>query len=485
MNTSTIFREGVLFSSSRYFLLGLSFLRNFVLAKFLGPENYGIWIVISLLLTYADQIHLGLRHAGDRELPFLMGQGDYERSAATANAIFGGIVALTLVGAFLLLLTHSFLGDGFYLSQYALSLVVAIFASDQINRYYLMILRTQREFIFSSKVELAFEVLRTVAVVSLVIVFNIIGALYGLFISSFASAVFFFKRFRFRFVPSFDIGGFWSLLQKGFPFFVSGVLYLTFLNIDRVVASFVFTKDNLGQYGFAALVAQLPISGALALAMVLYPRFSSSIGESGSVKKLYDLYAKSISILSYLSPLVVAVMIISSEVLILLLLPEYVDSFFYLKLLFFGIFPIALIPLPLFLLMSTGRSSEYLWIQTFGVVLSLLFYGISLQIWNPQWAIPYAVITSYSVFLLLLLNRAFSIFSMKKKIHFVRLMYTLIPVIISVCVLYFVEYHFAIESELMQKEIWSSITKLMAFVFFYSPILLLLWFRSAVMGGDG
>lgn len=76
-------RDSLVFGSSRYVLLGLSMVRNVVVAKILGPADYGLWIILSLLFTYGDQIHLGLRHAGDRELPFLMGQGDYERSDTT------------------------------------------------------------------------------------------------------------------------------------------------------------------------------------------------------------------------------------------------------------------------------------------------------------------------------------------------------------------------------------------------------------------
>src|SRR3990172_1387833 len=69
----SLFKDSVVFAASRYVLLGLSLIRNFFVAKFLGPSDYGLWVVIGLLLTYGDQIHLGLRHAGDKEIPYYRG----------------------------------------------------------------------------------------------------------------------------------------------------------------------------------------------------------------------------------------------------------------------------------------------------------------------------------------------------------------------------------------------------------------------------
>src|SRR3972149_4811901 len=87
-----IVKDSLTFSSARYVLMGLSALRNFALAKVLDPENYGYWVVLSLIFAYGDQIHIGLRHAGDRDIPFLRGQERHDEADHITRVLFSGIL---------------------------------------------------------------------------------------------------------------------------------------------------------------------------------------------------------------------------------------------------------------------------------------------------------------------------------------------------------------------------------------------------------
>ena len=100
--SSGLLRESAVFSVSRYALLGLSFVRNFVVARALDPEQYGYWVIVMLVLTYGDQIHLGLRHAGDKEIPYYRGQEQPQEARQVADTLYAGILLISVAALIIL-----------------------------------------------------------------------------------------------------------------------------------------------------------------------------------------------------------------------------------------------------------------------------------------------------------------------------------------------------------------------------------------------
>lgn len=63
----------VLFLTSALSAL-IAFLSGIWLRNILGPEEYGMWLVFSLVLTYGYVMHLGILDSFNRDIPLLTGQ---------------------------------------------------------------------------------------------------------------------------------------------------------------------------------------------------------------------------------------------------------------------------------------------------------------------------------------------------------------------------------------------------------------------------
>lgn len=483
MKPSNLVLEGLVFSSSRYVLIGLSLIRNLVIARFLGPEDYGYWVIISLLLTYGDQLHLGLRHAGDREIPFLRGQDQEQKSYETAKGIFGGILILAAVGAALIFSYLLLDTPESVVLKRVFAAAALILVSDQVSRFYFMILRTQKEFILSSKLEAGFELVRTIMVCSLVITFGLEGAIHALLVASGATTIYFLLMWKSKFSPIFE----WRILRRclglGFPLFLSGLFYLVMISLDRIFGAFVLEKKALGSYGLATLLAQLPLSATLAVATVLYPKFSELIGAQGSVKAIEKLYGRVLVNASYLTPFLVTGFLFSCELFVRMFLPEYLDSWAYLRILVYGMFFIVLIPFPLFLLMAAGRKREYLEAQIVGVVTATGLYVTLLYLMDDTVAIPIAAVASYALSSILLTFRSFSVFDYSLKDSVKRLVFVLIPALVSIIAAYATQkYGMQVHIETVGDSLTKIIMNLAMFVLLYSPCLLLLKFRNRLWG---
>lgn len=427
--------DSLVFSSSRYILLALSVVRNIVVAKVLSPEEYGYWIIVTLVLTYGDLIHLGLRHAGEKEIPFLNGRNNQRDAKLAGNMIYGGIL---LIATILLLplsiyaLTTSSISPG--IQSILLTSAVIVF-SDQINRFYLMILRAEKKFISSSKIEMVFEVLRTVSVVGMVYLLKLEGAVGGFLIASVATTLYFLLMNFGEYVPQFRWNDIKRFVAVGIPLFLCGLLYILMLSLDRVFAAYAFSKETLGWYGLASLLAQLPLSASVAFAMVLYPRFSHAFGEAGTIRVAYNLYLRSILTTSYVTPLFVGGVVYSSEFLVNWFLPEYQESLFFIRLLGYGILFLVVIPIPLYAMMAAGQSREYLKAQIIGVVLSSIAYIVAYVSTKDASGIPMAAIASYAIFYFLIVTKGFVVFELGVVAIMKELFVLLIPLVYALVVM--------------------------------------------------
>ncbi len=389
-----------MFASSRYVLLGLSMIRNFFVAKYLGPADYGLWIVIGLLLTYGDQIHLGLRHAGDKEVPYYRGQGREDESKRIADSILGGVLGLSGLAFFCLMIySFVFIGSEETLIRYGVLVAAFIIVTDQVNRFYHMILRTRHEFLLFSKVESAFELLRTILVSGLVVAFHFYGAIIGLFIASLGTAVYFLVQFRNEFHPRFSFFSLKSLLIVGLPLSATGLLYILILNLDRLIGALALSKENLGIYGMASLVAQVPVTSSQGISSVIYPRISEQFGETGDPAKLKPVFASAMIGAAFIAPFLVASIFLIGRFLILWLLPAYHRSIDVLFLLSFGVYFLCLVPIPAAVLMAAGRNTLYLRSEISALFIALATYGFVFLTRPPSLPLL-AVITSISYFLL-------------------------------------------------------------------------------------
>jgi len=472
-----LLKDSVVVASSRYILLGLSMIRNFFVAKYLGPSDYGLWVVIGLLLTYGDQIHLGLRHAGDKEIPYYRGQGKGDESKKIADSIFGGVLWLTGI-AFLCLMIYSFVltASEESIVRYGVLIAAFIILTDQVNRFYLMILRTRHEFLLSSKVESGFEVLRTILVSGFVVSFHFYGAIIGLFIASLGTVVYFLVHYRNEFRPRFSFFSLKPLLTIGLPLSATGLLYILILNLDRLVGAFTLSRENLGIYGIASLVAQVPVTSSQGISSVVYPRISEQFGETRDPAQLKPLFTSTMTGVAFIAPILVASIFLVGRFLILWLLPAYHSSIEPLFLLSFGIYFLSLVPLPASFLMATNKNILYLRAELVAFGVALVVYLLLIQ--TNSISLPIIALLTSGAFLatsILLLIHSYDVLGVIGKVRVQEIAKLYAPALYSGVTLLLIYYGFLSGAQQsVSGYFFQTVLSIFSYSVAYLPVLLLL-----------
>ncbi|MDZ7288508.1 MAG: oligosaccharide flippase family protein [candidate division KSB1 bacterium] len=388
-------KDSSVFSASRYLILGLGFIRNLVIAKFLSPADYGSWVIITLILTYGDQIHLGLRHVGDKEIPYRRGRG--EETTVFTNIIYGGVIFFSL-SVFLLLTILAVIGSWMDAAlRTGLLITGFIIVADQVNRFYYMLMRAHHEFVFASKVESLFELLRTLLVAVGVIVFKFQGALAGMAIGSLLLTLYLNRQYRGTYWPHFHRQHLITLLRLSLPLFVNGLLFILLSSLDRLVAATTLSPHELGLYGLVALLVAIPFNATQAVGFVIYPRLSEQFGRHGKVQELERFFSHILRLTVHLVPPIVAGAFLIAPCVITGFLPAYIEAIPAVFVLMPGVYFFAIVQLPTAFLVAAENNRWYIAVEITTILLLILSYFVGLQI--ERNFITIAAVTAMGFFL--------------------------------------------------------------------------------------
>jgi len=102
VNKNLIIKDILSYSASTYIAQAIGMISSIWVASKLGPENFGIYNAILLVLSYAAYSELGVLSAMGRDLPIYLGQNDTRNAmaiegAARFSTTFGAISASIII----------------------------------------------------------------------------------------------------------------------------------------------------------------------------------------------------------------------------------------------------------------------------------------------------------------------------------------------------------------------------------------------------
>ncbi|MGG4488682.1 oligosaccharide flippase family protein [Metabacillus idriensis] len=353
----------------------VSFITGIWIRNILGPEEYGIWLVFSLILTYGYRMHLGILDGFNRDFPIMLGQRNYKKANKVRNAVFtwmigSSVLAFAAIVVVLILPLSTF--------ETVLSIIT------------ILLIPLQNLALFYNTIFLTIQQFNTVAIIQLIIgslqyvlmgVFALMFGIYGLLIGVLAgnSLAIFFGHSKLRIKLKIDWN--WEILRGmflyGIPITLIGILFNLLITLDRLIIFYFFGSAAVGHYGITAFVYQGIMVLPGVFHQVMYPKISYKYGAFGKKKALKNIVFEPAILLSYLSPIILGTLYFIFPAFIYHVLPQYTDGIDSAKFMIIGMFSL-------------------IWVT---------LYGHYLTVVNKQWT--YFNILLFSVFLNAILNVSF------------------------------------------------------------------------------
>lgn len=368
------------YGSSVFIAYFVTFFGGIVVARMLGPSDFGLWKALQLILAYSIYSELGTLTAMNREVPYFQGKGEIERVSRIRNVILGQNLFMALVVPSGLLLLNYSLPGVLPLSIELVFFVCALVFLQQVYAYFEILFRSSHNFKMVGNLRLSRTVMDMGMAIVLIYFFSLNGRLLALTLTFIFILIYILKKCEYTIRPKIDIKETFNLIKIGFPILMvgfSGTLYLT---IDSLLILKFLDKTQLGYYSIALVFASLMLVLPGVISEVLYPRYAERFGSSDSISSL-KLYVMVPNLLmAYGFSLILGVAILLLPIAIMVLLPQYSPTIIPAKIILFGTVLHSLSMGPSNFLNTINRQNTNLIINWAGLILLffLIYTSISL-----------------------------------------------------------------------------------------------------------
>ena len=358
-NKVQIFKDICGYSASAIISMALGLIAGFWVARLLGPEDFGIWNAVSLVLAYGAYLELGALSAMGRDLPFHHGQGNMEKAAtlegtARRVTIFGAILAALVVIAFSFLPGHS------TKMAFGLQAMAVVLILQQVYTYHRTVLRSHNHFSELSQQQVLFAIVSSGLAVVFVVFLGLTGRMLAAILAQAAIVLYAVRRNPWRLVPKFKLPIAWSLMRVGIPILFSGFVLSLLATIDRLMVITFLGEKQLGYFGLALLLTGVVSLIPAIASQVLYPRITFQFGNSGkNVESLRSFVLTPPKILSALLPILIGLLYLSLPLVIRALLPAYSPGITAARIVVVGIFFFGILGLTDYFLVTIGKLKQY------------------------------------------------------------------------------------------------------------------------------
>jgi O-antigen/teichoic acid export membrane protein len=336
----------------------------------LGPQAFGTWRFVNIFLEYLHFASLGTQPAMQQRLPYLRGRGDLQQSelvltTVSATNIYSSFLYCVAVFAWSFFVTETSTANALR----SFSPVILLFA--WLN-YTFGILLASGLYNLRSRLEILYAISTMLFSIALIPFYGILGAIAGMGIATLLTLSFGAPILWHYWSFKIDWGIFRELIIIGSPIMADIILPITMVNIDKILIVAMLNNEVLGIYsiGYAgvSILAMIPS----AIGQVLFVKFSEMDGQNRTKAYIADVLDRTTTLLSSLLAPVLCIAIICFPMVIILLLPQYVNGIAAGKLLMASMFFLGIsLPVSKWCI-STGQSTPVLMLRLIAIVIELI-----------------------------------------------------------------------------------------------------------------
>ncbi len=377
----------------------------FILPIILEPANYGVWITLLLIITYAPIAALGTVETLLKQYPYFIGKQEYAEAKRLENSVFSSILlsAILLVAAGLL----SYLAIlNFSLSAYGLHILIMFLTSSIciISSFFYYRIMARQYFKGASYIDFARAISSLVFLVSFSLIWQLKGAVFGFFFSETLICIFS-VILSYRICGSIDFNWNYQLIGSavriGFPITIAFWILSLQISADRIVSMAMLGNTQTGFYGLGATFVSTIILIPAAVNRVLYPKISYGIGRNADQETILNLVLLPVRALSIVIPVLIGILIFVLPSVYHMIFPKYLPGLVSAQILLVGSFCICFIGNGANYLIASDKQKT---LVCFAVMILAANYLLAISAVNLGWGIEgIALSTGVSLFLLTVL----------------------------------------------------------------------------------
>jgi O-antigen/teichoic acid export membrane protein len=303
----------------------LIIIRGFVVARFLGPTQYGIIKFLEMIPQVSKYGDLGFTTVALREIPYYRGKENRDKEILARDTAYTAELIFTLILVSIFISTIAFFNEKIIIIgviSYSLLLffqkILRIFRTEAI---------IQKKFIVLGKIIMINGMISSIGVIATVPFIGIYSIFFippfSLFLTILFAKLNLEIPYKFRIIKK-------ELLRQtriGIPLSINSILTGLYRYIEKISIGYFLGIRFVGFYGLATVFMNLVVGNSSLLIRLVQPRIYEAIGRGKIDDALYTVQYSTKCIL-YILSVIIGVGLINMQWLIELVLPNYKDGIF-------------------------------------------------------------------------------------------------------------------------------------------------------------
>lgn len=311
-----------------YGATALQLIRGLVLARQLGPEDFGVLTLVALVAAWGAYSDIGVTAAMSREIPVGLAAGDRERIVRvhstsvwfrllSGSVVAGGCLAYAGVAG------HESTETRLAIAAAGLLVLLQGLSSTQVQ-----VLQASQLFPRAAALTILLPFLTLVLSAAGAALLGLVGCLAGQLLANIALTAASIKAVPpSRVKPDEVRTDLVELIRSGIPLAILAFVGYNLINIDQTVIVWLLDTKALGVYALVLYAGSVLYLLPTAVARVMGPKILHRYEECGrNVKGIEDLTWRPVWLLSIMLPPAIALGWAACDVVIPLLLPEYAEA---------------------------------------------------------------------------------------------------------------------------------------------------------------
>jgi O-antigen/teichoic acid export membrane protein len=266
---------------------------TFFIAAALQPANFGIWLTMTLFVSYSSILSLGTVETLLKQFPFYKGKGDLKAASRLEDVVFTAIVitaTVILVVGFILPIFLTRLQTNSIMPAIRMMVVAAGLSFPSAFFYYRFV--AHQNFKTMGLLESMRALLNIFLVVGFSYSWGLTGAAVGFCLTEMivcgVSSILSSRSYG-RVKLLFDFRAIWNSILIGLPITIFWWISMLQGSVDRLVSISLLGKVPTGYYGIGISIVSVILLLPQSISRVLYPRINEKLGETSREEDLFRI----------------------------------------------------------------------------------------------------------------------------------------------------------------------------------------------------
>ncbi|WP_257155412.1 oligosaccharide flippase family protein [Bacillus cereus] len=422
-----ILRDSMTMLLSTLFTAGVTFVTDIISRNILGPQQYGLWLTISMVLVYGTIIQFGVLNGMNREIPRLLGKNQIEE-AEHIRQVVKGWMCIPFIVSFLLVIFILCLDISANMKA-ILGTIFLLIPVQQLLGYYRMIFLTIDDFKKISRVQIITTPVQAIFGCIMAYFFGIYGLIAGIYIATILGMYLFKSSIKRKISTKRDWNLIKSLLKFGVPIMLIGFSWTLFTTVDRIMISMFYDSKALGYYGIALMMFQVLMMAPQVFSQVMYPKISFLYGKEGPSEKLVNMINLLPLVIAIFIPYILCIIYYGLPYFVDIVMPQYIQGVEAAQALIFGVYFISLVGTYANFLNSSNNHWKYLKIIITSIFINIIMNYIFIKYGGDITSISIATSISNFCYLLFLSYSTNSILGVPFKLFLRKFSVLILPFI--------------------------------------------------------